>query len=149
MGEIKSHRDLRAWQMAFALGKRSIKATNTFPKFESTGLANQVRRSGVSVPSNIAEEFGRGTPGDFLRFLRMSRGSLFELDTQLLMAKEHGFISSRCYESLNADWNEVSKVLAGLIRAIETPRKPRSSANHESRIANHDKAARTQGRRKG
>lgn len=122
MGEIESHRDLRAWKMSLALAKRAMKAAATFPKVEGFGLASQVRRSAVSVPSNIAEGYGRGARTEYLRFLRIARGSLFELDTQLLLAFEMGYISEKGHRSLLGDWNEVSKVLAGLIRGLEKPR---------------------------
>jgi four helix bundle protein len=119
MGTIKSHRDLRAWQLAFALAKRSLKAAETFSDGIGRSLANQIRRCAVSVPSNVAEGFGRGTKADYLRFLRTARGSLFELDTQLLLAAELKLIHQRGYESLSQDWVETSNVLPGLIRSME------------------------------
>lgn len=120
MGTIKSHRDLRAWQFAYALGLRVVRASATFPKHEMFALALQLRRSAVSVPSNIAEGFGRGSRADNLRFLKIARGSLFEVDTQLHFALDLGYLKQAGYESLHADWNEVSKILAGLIRRIES-----------------------------
>jgi four helix bundle protein len=131
MGEINSHRDLRAWQLAFAFAKRAMKAADTFSEGDARALANQVRRAAISVPSNIAEGFGRGTRVDYLRFLRIARGSLFELDTQLLLALELGFLKKRGYDSLYQDWNEVSKVLAGLIRSLQ-----RSTGQKAQRMAN-------------
>jgi four helix bundle protein len=145
MSDIKSHRDLRVWQMSIGLAKRVMKAANTFPKSEAFGLASQVRRSAVSVPSNIAEGFGRGSRKDYLRFLKIARGSLFELDTQLLLARELGYITARGHDSLYADWNEVSKVLAGLIRHMSAGR---ASTNAESRMPNAGLGPK-QGRSKG
>lgn len=130
MGEIRSHRDLRAWQLAYALGLRVLRASATFPKHELFGLASQIRRCGVSVSSNIAEGFGRGSRADYLRFLKIARGSLFELDTQLRFALDLRYIRPNGHESLMMDWNEVSKVLAGLIRRLES--------NAESRMPNAD-----------
>lgn len=121
MGKIQSHRDLRAWQLAFAFAKRATMAAETFSKGDARALANQVRRAAISVPSNIAEGFGRGSRMDYLRFLRTARGSLFELDTQLLLALELGYLRKRGYDSLYQDWNETSKVLAGLIRSLQRP----------------------------
>jgi four helix bundle protein len=95
-----------------------MKAAGTFSKGDGRDLAGQVRRAAVSVPSNIAEGFGRGSRADYLRFLRTARGSLFELDTHLLIATELGHIRRRGYDSLAVDLAEVCKVLAGLIRAL-------------------------------
>lgn len=119
MGGIQSHRDLKTWQLSFALAKRSMKAAATFPKVEARGLSLQVCRCAISVPSNVAEGFGRGSRLEYLRFLKIARGSLFELDTQLLMARELGYITTRGHESLYADWVQVSKLLAGLISKIQ------------------------------
>ncbi len=124
--------------MSFALAKRVMKAANTFPKYEALVLSQQVRRSALSVPSNIAEGFGRGSRVDYARFLKIARGSLFEVDTQLLMARELSYLTARGHDSLLADWNEVSKVLAGLIRNVLAVRRP-ASTNAESRMPNADR----------
>lgn len=119
--------------MAIAFAKRVLGAANTLPKAEAFGLASQMRRAAVSVPSNIAEGFGRGSRIDYLRFLKIARGSLFELDSQLLLAREMGYLNARGYQSLVADWNELSKVLAGLIRSVG---RVRSFSNAECRMPN-------------
>ncbi|MFZ4573365.1 MAG: four helix bundle protein, partial [Phycisphaerales bacterium] len=100
MSAIESHRDLKAWQLSFALAKRSMKAAATFPRTGAFGLSSQICRCAISVPSNVAEGFGRGSRLEYLRFLKIARGSLFELDTQLLMARELGYITERGYQSL-------------------------------------------------
>lgn len=109
--------------MAFAFGLRVYRATATLPSDERFGLTSQLRRAAIAVPSNIAEGFGRGSSRDYARFLKIARGSLFELDTQLLFALELGYLTRESHESLLNDWNDVSKVLAGLIRSIE-PTEP-------------------------
>lgn len=86
MTEIRSHRDLIAWQKAVDLGLEVYRLTRSFPDAERFGLISQLRRAGVSVSSNIAEGYGRGTTADYLRFLRAARGSLYEIDTQLCSA---------------------------------------------------------------
>lgn len=133
--------------MSIAFAKRVLGAANTLPRHEAFGLASQLRRAAVSVPSNIAEGFGRGSRIDYVRFLKIARGSLFELDTRLLLARDTGDLTARGHESLIADWNEVSKVLAGLIRSMGTGR---SATNAESRMPNAARAAAVkQGRSRG
>ncbi len=119
MSEIRSHRDLRAWQLSYAMALRICRLANAFPSVERFGLALQLRRSAVSVPSNIAEGYGRGTTQDYARFLRIARGSLFEADTQLQCARDLGYIDDETWTSLAQEWSDVSRVLAGLIRSIE------------------------------
>lgn len=120
MSDIRSHRDLRAWQLAYALGLAVYRLTASFPRAEQFGLVSQLRRCVISVPSNIAEGFGRGSTQDYVRFLKIARGSLFEVDTQLQYSKDLGYISAEQYSTLQEEWNGVSKVLAGLIRSIES-----------------------------
>src|SRR3974390_1580167 len=87
---ICSYTDLVVWQKAVELVTEIYKATSTFPREEMFGLTSQMRRSAVSVPSNIAEGQGRATKGEFIQFLAHARGSLFELETQVLIAGELG-----------------------------------------------------------
>lgn len=105
--------------MAYALGLAVYRVTGTFPQAERYGLASQLRRSAISVPSNIAEGFGRGSSLDYLRFLKVARASLFELDTQLQFACDLQLISQTEFDRLTSDWNDTSKVLAGLIRSVK------------------------------
>lgn len=87
MSEVKSYKDLLIWKRGMALCKDIYVLTNEFPVQEQYGLTSQMRRSAVSIPSNIAEGFGRSTAG-FVNFIKISRGSLYELDTQVTLAKE-------------------------------------------------------------
>jgi four helix bundle protein len=89
---IRSYRDLVAWQQARILVKATYVATKLFPKEETYGLTQQIRRAAVSVPSNIAEGYGRGSRKDYVRFLLTARGSLYELQTQLLLAQDLGYL---------------------------------------------------------
>lgn len=84
---IKSYRDLLIWKRGIALCKDVYQLTSNFPVQEQYGLTSQMRRCAVSVPSNIAEGFGRST-ASFINFLKISRGSLYELDTQVELTKE-------------------------------------------------------------
>jgi four helix bundle protein len=119
MGRIGSYRDLIAWQKAFALGVELYRLTARFPDHEKFGLTIQLRRGGVSVASNIAEGYGRGSTSDYLRFLRMARGCLYEIDTQLMLAQTFEYIAEAEYQSVKLLVDESERVLAGLIRSID------------------------------
>lgn len=116
---IRSYRDLTAWQRAFQLGLSVYEATASFPRDERFGLTSQLRRGAVAVSSNIAEGYGRGSTSDYLRFLRIARGALYELDTQLLMAMRLGFLSDEVHRPLQQQTDECGRLLAGLIRSLE------------------------------
>ncbi len=119
MTTIRSHRDLVAWQKAFEFGLLVYKATAEFPEHERFGLTSQLRRAAVSVSSNIAEGYGRASTSDYLRFLRIARGSLFEIDTQLMFAVRLGYMSESSHGEALERCRESGRVLAGLIRAVE------------------------------
>lgn len=116
---ISSYRDLVVWQRAIQLCLDVYGATKSFPVEERFGLTNQLRRAAVSVPSNIAEGYGRGSQADYLRFLRTARGSLAEIDTQLLIARGLGLLSDASYSGILESVNECGRILAGLIRRLE------------------------------
>lgn len=117
--EIRSFRDLHAWQRAYALGRDVYELTRGFPREEVFGLTSQLRRGAVSVASNIAEGYGRGTTDDYLRFLRVARGSLFEVDTQLEFSRDFGYLAQPAHEGAAGRVEECGRVLAGLIRSLE------------------------------
>lgn len=117
--EIRSHRDLRVWQEAFRLTTLVYVLTEAFPKSEQFALTSQLRRSAVSVPSNIAEGFGRGSRNDYIRFLKVARGSLFELDTQVLIARHRNYGDESSIAEVEGQVQDCSRMLAGLIRTLE------------------------------
>jgi four helix bundle protein len=84
---MRNFKELKIWQKGFQIAVNSFQITETFPKHEKFGLASQINRSGVSIPSNIAEGSGRSSDKDYKRFIEISLGSAFELETQLLIAK--------------------------------------------------------------
>ncbi|GIZ15710.1 four helix bundle protein [Capnocytophaga catalasegens] len=88
MSKISSYKELIVWQKAIILVKQIYGITRLFPEEEKFGLTNQIRRSAVSIPSNIAEGYGRGSSKSYLQFLSVARGSLFELESQLYIARE-------------------------------------------------------------
>lgn len=118
MGEIKSYRDLIAWQKAMELCQEVYRLSQRFPADERFGLTAQIRRCAVSVPSNIAEGYGRGRQQDYLRFLRMARGSLYELETQIVLAVRLGFIDADAAGPCAGLAREVDRILCSLIRAV-------------------------------
>jgi four helix bundle protein len=118
-GTIRSFRDLKAWQLVYRIALSVTKLCQRFPPEGRFALSVQVRRSAVSVPSNIAEGFGRGTRTDYIRFLYIARGSLYELDTQLSLATDLGYVPCIDAEPLHQDIDECERVLWGLIRALE------------------------------
>ena len=112
-------RDLIAWQKSMVLVKSVYLLTERFPGAERFGLTSQMRRSSVSVPSNIAEGHGRLTDRGLRVFLAQARGSLFELETQLLLSCELGFSDKTESDRLVTDCNEVARILNGLIKVLE------------------------------
>jgi len=111
---IKSYQDLKVWQVAMALANDVYTVTAEFPKREWYGLASQVRRAAVSVPSNVAEGHARGSTRDFLRFLAVAQGSLAEVETQLLIAARQGILANEAVSTLLATADEVGKMLRSL-----------------------------------
>jgi len=102
-----------------ALTTKIYFSTNNFPKEEIFGLTSQIRRSSVSIPSNIAEGFGRETDKDFLRFLNISLGSLFEMQTQLEIAKNISYLKEYDFNNLYEDSREVERMLVSFIKKIK------------------------------
>ena len=112
------YRRLSAWKRAQALVLAVYRSTQEFPITERYGLVAQLRRAAVSVVSNIAEGAGRQSDRELTRFLRIARGSVFELECQLLVARELGYFKADAWTALDAQCAEVSKMLLGLIRSI-------------------------------
>lgn len=114
----KSYRDLVVWQKAVAVVTDVYRLTETFPSSELYGLTSQVRRAAVSVAANIAEGQGRNSTKDFLKFLSNARGSLYEVETHMVIARNLGYVAGGNAESICAKFDEVERLLAGLIRAL-------------------------------
>jgi four helix bundle protein len=120
---IGSYRDLIAWQKAYSLGLELYDLNRSFPADERFGLTSQIRRSAIAIASNVAEGYGRGSTTDYLRFLKIARGSLYELDTQLCFATDLGYIIQEEYECTKQQLDETERVLAGLIRSVAASAK--------------------------
>jgi four helix bundle protein len=113
--ECKGYRNLVVWQKAMELAKKVYLVTRNFPEEEIYALTSQVRRSAVSVPSNIAEGKGRGTGKEFIQFLRIALGSLYELQTQLELSMRIGYITTAQLNPIDSLALEVEKMLNSLI----------------------------------
>lgn len=116
---LTSYQQLTVWQKAFALSIKIFRITTKFPKSELYGLVSQMRRCTVSIPSNIAEGYTRGYRQEYLQFLRTAFASGAELETQLLIAKELGFLSLEEFDEVNSLLTEVQKMLNKLISSLK------------------------------
>ena len=119
-GRIRDYRDLLAWQKTRALVKSVYAITRGFPKEELFGLTQQMRKAAVSAPSNIAEGYGRGSRKDYTRFLQIARGSLYEVQTQLLLAQDLGYLKDGQVAPVEQEIIQCCRLLHGLLRSLET-----------------------------
>ena len=124
-----SFSDLRVWQEAMKLAVQTYRATEHFPRHELYGLSSQIRRAAVSVPSNIAEGKGHRSNREFCNFLFHARGSLLELQTQLMIARELQYLSPAEAKSLLDSAAGVGRTLNGLISALRTPEVSTTAPN--------------------
>lgn len=116
---IRSYRDLVVWQKAMDLVALSYRISRMLPKDERFGLAQQIERSAVSVPSNIAEGHGRRHRGDFVHHLSIANGSLKELETQLLVAVRLAYVQEKDIAPAMALAEEIGKMLMALHRKLQ------------------------------
>jgi len=117
--EVRSYQDLIAWRKAMSLVIEIYKSTTNFPRHEIYGLSSQLRRAAVSVPSNIAEGHGRATSGEFVQFLCHARGSLCEVETQIIIARELAYITGEQERLLTVKTDQLGRILQGLIASIQ------------------------------
>ena len=115
---VKAYSDLIVWQKAMEMVEAVYKATGRFPKEEIYGLTSQLRRAAVSVPSNIAEGQGRKSTSEFLHHLSFARGSLMEVETQLLLASRFSYLQQDETTRLLEMTGEVGRLLNGLINSL-------------------------------
>ena len=115
---IKNYKDLTVWQKAMDLVEHVYRVPKEFPRDELYGLTSQMRRSAISIPSNIAEGQGRGADPEFLRFLKIAYGSLRELETQAMISRRLGFVQRDAAEALLDLGGEVGRLLNGLMNTI-------------------------------
>lgn len=108
---MRNFKELKVWQKGFDIAVKSIKLTDSFPKEERFGISSQITRSAVSIPSNIAEGSSRSSQKDYSRFLEISLGSSFELETQLLISKAVNYGDEKVTNELLNNIDEEQKML--------------------------------------
>ena len=121
------YKQLRVWQKAMQLVMDVYKVTSKFPKHELYGLISQMRRSAISIPSNIAEGHGRNSDKELVRFLDIAKGSICELDTQIEISKQLGYLSPKEFTIIFNLLDETSRMLTG----------PRRSKSQYSSLKTH------------
>jgi len=119
MSNINSYKDLKIWQKGIELVELIYKITISFPINEQYGITSQIKRSSVSVPSNIAEGWGRGYNSNFLQFIKIARGSLYELETQIIIAYKIQLISEEDFEIIQNLILIESKMINSFITSLK------------------------------
>lgn len=115
--QIDNFTKLIAWQKCHKIVLEIYKITKNFPSEEKFGLSNQIRRASVSVTSNIAEGFGRKSSKDKSHFYSMAKGSLLEIQNQLIIAKDLQYIKEKEFDTISKDIIESAKIISGLIKS--------------------------------
>ena len=115
---MKDYKDVIVWQRSMQLAEEIYKLTKRLPKEEQFGLSGQLRRASVSIPSNIAEGYGRESKNEYLHFLKIARGSLYEVETQLLLCVRVGLFEEILLSAAFSYCSEIGKMLNVLIRSV-------------------------------
>jgi four helix bundle protein len=116
---LNNYKELNVWQKAYQLCLSVYKATKHFPKDEKYGLTSQIRRSAISIPSNIAEGYGRKTTLEYVRFLYIAYGSLCELETQTMISGDLDYVVKARFQELIIAIGNVERMLKAMIKALE------------------------------
>lgn len=116
---MKTHKDLDVWKRSIELVASIYKITSSFPREELYGLTSQIRRSAVSLPSNIAEGAARNHVNEFRQFLYISLASGAEMETQLIISKMLGYITDKESQELINELNSISRMIQGLIKSLK------------------------------
>jgi len=117
---LKNYKELKVWQKSYRLCLEIYKATKEFPKEETYGLISQIRRSVISVPSNIAEGYGRKSTLEYIRFLHVAYGSICELETQVLLSGDLGYVKTAKLKIFQKEIGEIERMLKALIKSLES-----------------------------
>ena len=124
---MSTYKDLKVWQKSMELARTIYRQCMAFPREATFCLSSQKRRAVVSIPSNIAEGYGRDTDNEKVRFMYISLGSAQELDTQLILSHDFKFIGDDDYKKTSQLINEVEKMLSSLIYTLRFPRTAKKS----------------------
>jgi four helix bundle protein len=116
---LKNYKELNVWQKSYKLCLHIYKVTKRFPKDEMYGLTSQIRRSAVSIPSNIAEGYGRKTTLEYVRFLYIAYGSVCELETQTMISGDLGYVGKERLQELREEIGDVERMLKAMIKSLE------------------------------
>ena len=116
---MKTHKDLDVWKDGISFVTNIYKMTSSFPKEELYGITSQIRRAAISIPSNIAEGAARKTPNEFRQFLFIALSSAAELNTQIIISHNLGFLDKEQSDSLNSELDSLSRRIQGLIKSLK------------------------------
>ena len=116
---LKNYKELNVWQKSYKLCLHIYKVTKRFPKDEMYGLTSQIRRSAVSIPSNIAEGYGRKTTLEYVRFLYIAYGSVCELETQTMISGDLGYVGKKRLQEIRQEIGDVERMLKAMIKSLE------------------------------
>ena len=119
MKDTRPHRNLDVWQRSIELTKSIYKISGQFPASEQYGLTSQMRRAAISIASNISEGAARSSSKEFLQFINIAQGSASELDTQIELAKELGYVDHKNYDNIMGTIIIISKQLYGLAKTVK------------------------------
>ena len=120
---VESFKDLFVWQKGIELVNEIYKLTKLFPKEELYCLTSQIRRAAISVPSNIAEGWGRGTTKNYIQFLEIARGSLYETNTLIIISYNQDYVNKEICDKIEEKINEIGRMLNTLIAKLESKNK--------------------------
>ena len=121
--KIESFKDLMVWQKGIEVVSDIYALTKSFPKEELYGLTSQIRRAAISIPTNIAEGWGRGTTKNYIQFLEIARGSLYELNTLIIISYNLNYIIQENCGTIEAKINEIGRMLNALITKLDSKTK--------------------------
>ena len=116
---LKNYKELKVWEKAYKLCLDIYTVTKRFPKEEIYGLTSQIRRSAVSIPSNIAEGYGRKTTSEYVRFLYIAYGSVCELETQTMISGDLDYMKKEKLQELREALGDVERMLKAMIKSLE------------------------------
>lgn len=122
----RTYRDLRVWQRAMELVTEAYRLSKQFPKEEVYGLTSQICRAAVSIPSNIAEGYARNSTSDYVRFLRVASGLLYECQTQMEIAMNLGYVAQTTVNGFGSAIEEVAPMFSAPIRTLQDGKKTKA-----------------------